>query len=192
MFCTVCGSPTENSWKFCRACGNQANGVASAENRTGVAEQTTKAAASGQDLRAVLGELSNVERAERTLRLLNDEQARFDAAHGRRVRALNESADPADRHRLGGGLPALFLVLGGLIGYLLRPSLPILGQLPFAVVVTRGAYLASSASQATGSALAGVVASALVPLAQASFNYMATGASVGLLAGAIVEAVRRN
>jgi len=192
MFCPFCGSPIENSWKYCRACGRQANTAIAADNRTGVAEQTSKAAASGQDLRAVLGELSSGERAEQTRRLLNEEQSRYDAAHGRRVRVPKESGGRTDHRSLGGQVPALLLLLGAFVGYLLRPSLPIVGQLPFGAVITRGAYLGSSVSQATGSALAGAAASALAPLAQASFNYMAIGASVGLLIGVFVEVFRRD
>jgi hypothetical protein len=33
------------------------------------------------------------------------------------------------------------LAVGGLVGFLLRPSVPFRGQLPFITVVTRGAHL---------------------------------------------------
>jgi hypothetical protein len=57
-------------------------------------------------------------------------------------------------------------VLGGLFGYLLRPSYPLIGQLPFGIVISRGATLRGFDQ-------------ALVPLAQTSFNYLLFGAVVG-------------
>src|ERR1035438_3088989 len=60
----------------------------------------------------------------------------------------------------------LGLILGALIGFLLRPSAPLVGQLPFSVVISRGNNL-------TG------VEVLLKPLAEQSFNYMIAWALVG-------------
>lgn len=60
----------------------------------------------------------------------------------------------------------LGLILGALIGFLLRPSAPLVGQLPFSVVISRGNNL-------TG------VEVLLKPLAEQSFNYVIAWALVG-------------
>ena len=57
-------------------------------------------------------------------------------------------------------------VLGGLVGFLLRPSLPLIGQLPFSTVITRGSNL-------TG------LDTLLKSTAEQSFNYMLIGVIVG-------------
>ncbi|HEY6352579.1 MAG TPA: hypothetical protein VI636_24550 [Candidatus Angelobacter sp.] len=57
-------------------------------------------------------------------------------------------------------------VLGGLIGFLLRPSLPLIGQLPFSTVITRGSNLSG-------------LDVILKSTAEQSFNYMLIGAIVG-------------
>lgn len=56
--------------------------------------------------------------------------------------------------------------LGGLVGFLLRPSLPLIGQLPFKTVITRGSNL-------TGLDVL------LKSTAEQSFNYMLIGVVVG-------------
>src|SRR5262245_2921232 len=58
------------------------------------------------------------------------------------------------------------ILLGAIVGFLLRPSVPIVGQLPFDMVITRGANL-----QGMGEVLR--------PAAERSFNYMLVGAIVG-------------
>ncbi len=63
-------------------------------------------------------------------------------------------------------------VLGGLVGFLLRPSAFLVGQLPFGDVITRGRSL-------TGLAVL------LIPTAQTSFNYMV----VGLIFGGVIGVV---
>lgn len=84
-----------------------------------------------------------------------------------RSRIFDDDDDPEDR--AGSILPwSLFgIIAGGLIGFLLRPSIPIVGQLPFSVVITRG------------SNLDGVSQLLLHSTAQTSFDYMAIGALVG-------------
>ena len=63
--------------------------------------------------------------------------------------------------------------LGGLIAFLLRPSVPMVGQLDFFTVITRGARLAG-------------LDQLLVPAAQTSFNVMLAGALLGGAVGAVV------
>ncbi len=64
--------------------------------------------------------------------------------------------------------------IGGLIGFLFRPSAFLIGQLPFDVVITRGANLKG-------------MDQVLIPLAQSSFNNMIAisliGALIGIAAG---------
>jgi hypothetical protein len=60
--------------------------------------------------------------------------------------------------------------IGGLIGFLYRSSAFLIGQLPFDVVITRGANLKG-------------VDQVLIPLAQSSFNNMIAIALIGALIG---------
>jgi hypothetical protein len=70
---------------------------------------------------------------------------------------------------------ALGVMLGAFVGFLMRPNVPLVGQLPFGVVLTRGSYL-------TG--LDTLVRSA----AEQSFNYMLIGAIIGAVAfGALAK-----
>ena len=67
---------------------------------------------------------------------------------------------------------------GGLLGFLMRPHVPLIGQLPFSVVISAGSEL---------SGLDEVVK----PVAEASFNYLVLGILMGLGGGAVlVEALR--
>lgn len=63
-------------------------------------------------------------------------------------------------------------LIGGLIGFLYRPSAFLVGQLPLDVVITRGANLKG-------------VDQVLIPLAQSSFNNMITIALIGALIGIV-------
>ena len=73
-------------------------------------------------------------------------------------------------------------VAGGTIGFLLRPSVTIVGQLPLEVVLTRGSNLRG---------IEAVYKSA----AETSFNYVLAGALIGGVAGlalvVVVNALRR-
>src|SRR5579864_2157151 len=71
-----------------------------------------------------------------------------------------------------GGGAVLGAILGGLVGFLLRPSVPFLGQLPFSTVITRGSNL-------TGLDVI------LKSTAEQSFNYLVIGAVVGAVVLAI-------
>ena len=68
------------------------------------------------------------------------------------------------------GLTILIAVLGalvgGLLGFLFRPSAPMIGQLPFGAVITRGGDLKG-------------IGSLLKPTAEVSFNYALGGAIIG-------------
>jgi len=65
---------------------------------------------------------------------------------------------------VGGAIIGVFL--GGIVGFLLRPSANLVGQLPFGVVVTRGATLTDLDVLFRGTA-------------ELSFNYMMVGAIIG-------------
>jgi CcmD family protein len=65
------------------------------------------------------------------------------------------------------------LLVGALIGYLLRPAGLLIGQLSFGTVITRGANLEGMDRM-------------LVPLAQSSFNYLLTGAILGTAIAALI------
>jgi hypothetical protein len=62
------------------------------------------------------------------------------------------------------------LLIGGVVGFLLRPSVPIMGQLPFSTVITRGANLHG-------------LDQLLVGYARTSFNYLIGGMVVGVVIG---------
>lgn len=62
--------------------------------------------------------------------------------------------------------------IGALLGFLLRPSVPLVGQLPFFAVITRGGSLKGLDQM-------------LIPAACTSFNYMLVGAILGAVAGVV-------
>ena len=64
-------------------------------------------------------------------------------------------------------------IAGGVIGFLYRPSVFLIGQLPFDVVITRGANLKG-------------VDQVLLPMAQSSFNHMMAIAVIGAVIGIII------
>lgn len=69
--------------------------------------------------------------------------------------------------------------LGSFIGYLLRPSVPLVGQLPFTTVVTRGWLLEG-------------LNLALLPIARASFNFVVAGLILGMIAGVSLAKLLAN
>ena len=73
----------------------------------------------------------------------------------------------------GIGIGILGLILGGVIGFVLRPSAMLIGQLPFETVISRGANLQG-------------LDKLLVPTAQSSFNMMVVGAIIGAVVGFVV------
>ncbi|SES87746.1 hypothetical protein SAMN04488587_1427 [Methanococcoides vulcani] len=66
------------------------------------------------------------------------------------------------------GLPFIGALIGGIVAYLLRPSAPLVGQLPFDVVMTRGNNLQGLEKIA-------------IPTAEASFNYIIAGVIIGAI-----------
>ena len=70
-------------------------------------------------------------------------------------------------------------VAGGLIGFLLRPSAPVIGQLPFQDVITRGLTLKG-------------ITQVLVPIAERSFNMLLIGAAAGCVLGILVAKMIRR
>lgn len=61
-------------------------------------------------------------------------------------------------------------VLGGVIGFLLRPSIPLIGQLPLGTVLSRGSNLSGLDILLKG-------------VAEQSFNYLVVGIILGAAAG---------
>ena len=76
-------------------------------------------------------------------------------------------------------LPAVGLLIGGVVGFLLRPSVPIMGQLPFSTVITRGANLHG-------------LDQLLVGYARTSFNYLIGGMVVGAVIGFVAALLIRK
>lgn len=71
-------------------------------------------------------------------------------------------------------LGILGFILGGFIGFLMRPTVPgINAQLSFETVITRGANLQG-------------LDQALIPLAQTSFNYTLAFAVIGIIVGVVI------
>jgi hypothetical protein len=64
-------------------------------------------------------------------------------------------------------------VFSGILAFLLRPSAPFIGQLPFEIVILRGFNLKG-------------LDQLLIPLAQKSFNMMVTGVIIGAIIGACI------
>jgi hypothetical protein len=73
-------------------------------------------------------------------------------------------------------LPAIGLVIGGIVGFLLRPGVPFMGQLPIGTVITRGANLHG-------------LDQLLVGYARTSFNYLIAGMLMGTIMGLMAAVV---
>ena len=71
------------------------------------------------------------------------------------------------------GLGIVGFLLAGFIAFLVRPSAFLIGQLPFGIVITRGANLKG-------------MDQLLIPLAQQSFNTMLIGAIIGAVSGSVI------
>jgi len=66
------------------------------------------------------------------------------------------------------------LLIGGVVGFLLRPTVPLMGQLPLTTVITRGANLRG-------------LDQLLLGYARSSFNYLLAGIVLGALVGLIAS-----
>ena len=93
------------------------------------------------------------------------------------ISRVYRSTRAAGRTSSNAGYYLAGLVIGALIGFLLRPSVPLLGQLPFSAVITRGASLQGVDVLAKSAA-------------EQSFNYMLAGAILGVVAAVLY--VRRK
>lgn len=67
-------------------------------------------------------------------------------------------------------LTTIGVLIGGVTGFLLRPSAPLMGQLPFSTVITRGSNLHG-------------LDQLLVGYARTSFNYLIAGTLLGAVIG---------
>ena len=73
-----------------------------------------------------------------------------------------------------GKLTIAGLLIGGFVGFLLRPSVPLVGQLPFTTVISRGANLRG-------------LDQLLIGHARTSFNYLIAGMILGAIVGLITS-----
>ncbi|HEX8888340.1 MAG TPA: zinc ribbon domain-containing protein [Pyrinomonadaceae bacterium] len=89
---------------------------------------------------------------------------------------LKKKNVPTSRMPVIGWIIIGFLV-GAFIGFQLRPSVPLVGQLPFDVVISQGSNLRGLDRM-------------LVSSAQASFNIMIVGGVLGAIVGAIIGGFR--
>ena len=64
------------------------------------------------------------------------------------------------------------VLIGSVVGFLLRPNVPLIGQLPFRTVITRGANLRG-------------LDQLLLGYARTSFNYLIAGMVLGAVVGLI-------
>jgi hypothetical protein len=64
--------------------------------------------------------------------------------------------------------------VGGCVGFLLRPSAFLVGQLPFGTVITRGSNLSG-------------LDQLLISTAETSFNYLLVGAILGTVIGFVIS-----
>jgi hypothetical protein len=157
MYCTNCGTALTGGDSYCGNCG--ASVVPSTPRSQGSTVHAPQPVASQarQPSPRVGSELIG------TVRILsNDEQQDGESS----------PSTPSDRKfKLG----AVGFVLGGLLGFVLRPSVFLIGQLPLGTVLTRGGNLQG-------------MDELLVPAAQSSFNLMVVVALVGAAIGVGVAA----
>ena len=69
-------------------------------------------------------------------------------------------------------LGVIGFLVGGFVGFQLRPAAFLVGQLPFGTVISRGSNLSG-------------LDSLLISTAQTSFNYMLAGAMLGAVCGLV-------
>lgn len=94
--------------------------------------------------------------------------------------AAAPGSQPSTSHSSRAGLLLVIgLLLGGFIGFMMRPSVVLIGQLPFGTVLMRGSDLSG-------------LDQLLVPTAQHSFNVMVIGAIVGGASGLALSRIIPN
>jgi len=158
MYCTSCGTALTGGDSYCANCG--ASVVASPPSSQGAtvhAPQPVPLPPRQPSSPRVASEITDPLKS-----LSNDEP-------------LARDSSPSPPSDLKVKLGAVGLVLGGLLGFVLRPSVFLIGQLPLGTVLTRGANLQG-------------MDELLVPAAQSSFNLMVVVALVGAAIGVGVAA----
>ena len=73
----------------------------------------------------------------------------------------------------------IFAIIGGFVGFLLRPSVPLIGQLPFSAVISDGRSLRGIEQLAQ-------------PYAEQSFHYLIAGTLIGAVVGLVVHLLNRQ
>jgi F0F1-type ATP synthase assembly protein I len=91
----------------------------------------------------------------------------------------NAPSAKSDRLSMKSKLTIAGLLIGSLVGFLVRPTVPFVGQLPFGTVITRGANLQG-------------LDQLLIGYARTSFNYLIAGTIVGAVVGLIAAFVIPN
>jgi hypothetical protein len=91
----------------------------------------------------------------------------------------NVPAPKFDKLSMKSRLTIVGLLIGSVVGFLLRPGVPFIGQLPFGTVITRGTNLQG-------------LDQLLVGYARTSFNYLIAGIVVGAVVGWIAAIVISN
>lgn len=71
------------------------------------------------------------------------------------------------------------MIIGRIVGYWFRPSVPLIGQLPFETVITRGQGLRGLEVILKG-------------VAEQSFNHMVVGVIIGAVAGFVLARMAQN
>lgn len=157
MFCSSCGTALGEGDAFCGTCGAS---VASMPNSPVSAVHARQSGASHTRQPSSPQAPSAVTATSKSL-----------SPDGQPAHDFSPSTQSDLRMKLG----AVGFVIGGLLGFVLRPSVFLIGQLPLGTVLTRGANLQG-------------MDELLVPAAQSSFNLMIVVAIVGAAIGVGVAA----
>lgn len=144
MYCEKCGHLLADEDRFCIKCGSSTSQVSSPD-----ATAKPEAQLGGRN----------------ALKVANNSVVSVTASNSNRPNASSNATIKA------GAL--IGIVLGGITGFLLRPSGFLIGQLPFGTVITRGSMLKG-------------LDQLMVPLAEQSFNYLITGMVLGAVMGVVI------
>jgi zinc-ribbon domain len=149
MFCPRCGTSHADTDAFCGSCGAPLTATRAATIGGGAQPVAPRRAPAAADSELVA-----------TLRSVARERPALESL---------PSSSTSSAVTFG----AIGLVLGALAGFVMRPSVFLIGQLPLGTVLTRGSNLSG-------------MDQLLVPAAQSSFNLMVVAALVGAAIGAAV------